>query len=110
MTRSEMYQRLYDMAACIPKGRVATYGQLAFLAGFPRGGRMAGQAMAHAPEGRKIPCHRVVNSRGCLAPGFDEQRTRLAEEGVAFLTDGRVDMKRHLWHPGLEADEEGPGL
>lgn len=103
-----MYRRLYDMAACIPPGRVATYGQLAFLSGFPRGGRMAGQAMANAPEGHDIPCHRVVNSRGGLAPGFFTQREQLIAEGVAFLKDGRVDMKRHLWNPALEADERCP--
>lgn len=100
MTRAEWYERIYAMAARIPFGRVATYGQLAFLAGAPRGGRLAGQAMAHAMEGRHIPCHRVVNAKGCCAPGYSEQRDLLLAEGVSFLNDGRVDMKRHLWNPG----------
>ena len=108
MTRAELYERIYGLAACIPPGRVATYGQLAFLAGIPRGGRMAGQAMAHVKEGRNIPCHRVVNSQGRCAPGYFEQRALLKEEGVSFLKDGRVDMKRHLWNPGENAPDKAP--
>ncbi len=99
MTKAELYERIYRIAALIPPGKVATYGQLAFLAGIPRGGRMAGQAMAHAAEGRNIPCHRVVNSVGRCAPGYIEQRALLQAEGISFLKDGRVDMKRHIWNP-----------
>lgn len=99
MTRAELYERIYGLAALIPPGKVATYGQLAFLAGIPQGGRMAGQAMAHVQEGHSIPCHRVVNSQGRCAPGYLEQRTLLEAEGVSFLKDGRVAMKRHLWNP-----------
>lgn len=114
MNRLELYRRLYDAARSIPPGKVVTYGQLAFLAGLPRGGRLAGQAMAHAPEGENIPCHRVVNSQGQCAPGFTEQRTRLQGEGVAFLKNGRVDMKRHLWSPGdhftFQGQKEGKTL
>ena len=103
MTRAELYERIYHLAACIPPGKVATYGQLAFLAGVPRGGRLAGQAMANVKEGRNVPCHRVVNSKGRCAPGYDGQQELLQGEGVAFLPDGRVDMKRHLWNPGQNA-------
>ena len=99
MTKAELYERIYQMAAMIPHGKVATYGQLAFLAGIPRGGRMAGQAMANVEEGRNIPCHRVVNSVGRCAPGYAEQQALLQSEGVSFLKDGRVDMKRHIWNP-----------
>ena len=62
------------VAARIPRGRVATYGQRAFLAGLPGRARLAGRAMAHAPPERNIPCHRVVNHRGRLAPGYPQQR------------------------------------
>jgi methylated-DNA-protein-cysteine methyltransferase-like protein len=99
MTKAELYERIYQMASLIPSGKVATYGQLAFMAGLPRGGRMAGQAMANVKEGCDIPCHRVVNSAGRCAPGFLEQRALLQAEGVTFLKDGRVDMKRHMWNP-----------
>lgn len=100
MLRTELYERIYEIASCIPPGKVATYGQLAFLAGVPRGGRLAGQAMANVKEGCSIPCHRVVNSQGRCAPGYVNQHSLLQVEGVTFLTDGRVNMKRHLWIPG----------
>lgn len=99
MTKAELYERIYQMAALIPPGKVLTYGQLAFLAGIPRGGRMAGQAMANVKEGQKIPCHRVVNSVGRCAPGYTDQHALLQAEGVSFLENGRVDMKRHMWNP-----------
>ena len=76
---------------------------LAFLAGVPRGGRLAGQAMAHVQEGRNVPCHRVVNSQGRCAPWYTEQPKLLAAEGVSFLRDGRVNIKRHLWNPAQNA-------
>ena len=114
MNRLDIYRRLYDIARCIPKGSVLTYGHLAFLAGLPRGARLAGQAMAHAPDGEDIPCHRVVNSQGCCAPGFTEQRMMLEKEGVTFLKSGRVDMKRNLWSPGAnmasKSQKEGKSL
>lgn len=53
--------------------------------------------MALAPPDGTLPCHRVVNSIGETAPGWTEQRTLLENEGVTFLTNGRVDMKKHLW-------------
>lgn len=99
MTKAELYERIFKMAALIPSGKVATYGQLAFLAGIPRGGRMAGKALASVKEGLNIPCHRVVNSVGRCAPGYNEQPALLKAEGVTFLKDGRVDMKRHIWNP-----------
>ncbi len=100
MAEKELYQRIYQVASMIPTGKVATYGQLAFYAGIPRGGRLAGRAMAHAPEGLGIPCHRVVNSAGRCAPGFFTQRSLLEAEGVPFTAGGLVDMKRCLWNPG----------
>ena len=106
MAKEELYERIFQVATLIPVGKVATYGQLAFYAGFPQGGRLAGRAMANAPEGRSIPCHRVVNSTGGCAPGFMEQRSLLEAEGVSFKKDGRVDMKRHLWNPGETAQKE----
>ena len=86
---------IYDIVRQIPAGRVVTYGQLARLAGRPRWARRAGRALANAPEG--LPCHRVVNSSGRLAPGWTAQRELLAREGVAFRRNGCVDLSRHLW-------------
>lgn len=97
MKRSEYFNKVYEIVARIPYGRVATYGQLAYLAGFPQAPRIAGQALCFAPEG--LPCHRCVNSVGRLAPDFPDQRARLEAEGVAFLQSGKVNLKKHLWDP-----------
>ena len=106
MATEELFERIYIVASQIPKGRVATYGQLAFYVGVPRGGRLAGRAMANAPQGRNIPCHRVVNSAGRCAPGYTEQKKLLEKEGIVFSKNGHVDMQRHLWNPGENAQNE----
>ncbi len=93
-------KRVYRLVAEIPKGKVATYGQLAMMAGSPRASRIVGAAMFRAPDG--LPCHRVIYSDGSLCcdrafGGKEIQRQMLEGEGVTFLPDGRVDLKRHLW-------------
>ena len=84
----EFDAEIYDIVRQIPPGRVVTYGQLARLAQRPR-------ALANAPEG--LPCHRVVNSSGRLAPGWPAQRELLEREGVTFRRNGCVDLSKHLW-------------
>ena len=86
----------------IPKGKVATYGQIASLCGAPRAARVVGSALHRNPEPVIIPCHRVVNRFGRLAPEFafggkDEQRRLLESEGVEVGEDDTVDLKRFLW-------------
>ena len=88
-------ERILQLVAAIPAGRVATYGQLAFLAGRPRSSRLAGRVLSHAPSG--LPCHRVVNCAGRTVPGWPEQRRLLEREGVRFRPNGRVDLDTHLW-------------
>ena len=66
MKRAEYFKKIYELVSQIPPGRVATYGQLAYLAGFPQAPRIAGQALCFAPPG--LPCHRCVNSEGRLFP------------------------------------------
>ena len=97
---SSFYQAVYQVTAQIPAGRVATYGQIAFLAGRPRASRIVGGAMARAPGG--LPCHRVIYGAGRLSPpdvfgGPGIQRMLLEAEGVPFLPDGRVDLSRCRW-------------
>jgi methylated-DNA-protein-cysteine methyltransferase related protein len=102
--RSGRYERIYDVVRAIPRGRVATYGLVAMLAGHPRAARFAGLAMHHCDD-PTVPCHRVVNASGGLAPHFVSQRARLRREGVTFA--GRnVELRRHLWSPRLP-DERG---
>jgi methylated-DNA-protein-cysteine methyltransferase-like protein len=95
-----MFEKMYDVVREIPAGRVATYGQVARLAGFPHCARMAGYAMSAAPPSLGLPCHRVVNRLGTLAHEHifgGLQRLMLEEEGVTFLENGRIDMGTHLW-------------
>lgn len=89
--------KLYEIVRQIPPGLVSTYGHLAVLAGYPGRARMAGKAMARAPESLGIPCHRVVNGQGRTAPGWIEQRELLEQEGITFRKNGLVDLKKHLW-------------
>jgi methylated-DNA-protein-cysteine methyltransferase-like protein len=101
---SSFRSKIYDIVAQIPEGKVATYGQIAALSGNPRAARAVGWEMHRAPGHLNLPCHRVVNKAGILAPdyvfgGADLQREMLEQEGITFTEDGRIDMVRHLWIP-----------
>ena len=98
-TRGACFARIYAVVARIPRGRVMTYGQVASHAGRIGSGRVVGFAMRAAPAALNLPCHRVVNRLGEMAPGFcfggaEKQRRRLRREGVCFLPDGRIDLAR----------------
>ena len=97
MNRTTFLQDVYSVVAAIPEGCVVTYGQIASLVGRPQYSRMVGQAMYNVPAELHLPCHRVVNSRGRLVPGWTEQRVLLENEGVRFKTNGFVDMKKSQW-------------
>jgi methylated-DNA-protein-cysteine methyltransferase-like protein len=89
----------------IPHGRVATYGQVAALAGLAGRARQVGYALHALPDGSPVPWHRVINARGEISlrsePGWEGyQRFLLEEEGVDFDLAGRVDLDRFLWQPG----------
>ena len=97
---SHFYSQVYEIVAKIPAGSVATYGQVALMAGKPYGARQVGYAMNAAPADRALPCHRVVNKRGELAPDHifgGVQRIMLETEGITFLPDGKIDLEKHLW-------------
>ncbi len=96
------FEKIYDAVKKIPKGKVCTYGQIAAMAGNPRWSRVVGYALHVNPEPGTIPCHRVVTRNGEVSKAFafggeNMQKTLLAEEGVEFLDDGRVDLKKHFW-------------
>jgi methylated-DNA-protein-cysteine methyltransferase-like protein len=99
---TEARQRIWQVIAAIPAGRVSTYGQVAQLAGLGRGARQVGQAMRQLPEGSTIPWHRVINAQGriSLPPGsrgHKRQRERLEAEGIRFNLSGRVSLKQQGW-------------
>jgi len=102
--RGAVFARILAVVRRIPRGRVATYGQVARLAGLPRYARQVGYALHGQPPGTPLPWHRVINARGAISlraiDGADEtQRLRLEAEGVAFGAGGRVPLERFQWRP-----------
>ena len=96
------FELIYDVVKQIPKGCVATYGQIATLAGNPRWSRVVGYALHVNPEPGTIPCHRVVNRLGETSKAFafggeDMQRLLLEEEGIVFDENGKVSLERFQW-------------
>ena len=96
------FEKIYDAVKKIPKGKVCTYGCVAAMAGNPRWSRVVGYALHVNPDPSTIPCHRVVTKNGEVSKAFafggeNMQRLLLAEEGIEFLEDGRVDLKRFIW-------------
>lgn len=96
LTQDLIYEIL-SVVEEIPKGRVASYGQIARLIGRDKNARLVGKVLSMSEYYGKYPCHRVVNHAGRLAPHFYEQKSLLMDEGVGFLGD-KVDMKKYHWN------------
>ena len=101
-TKMSVFKKIYDVVCQIPKGKVATYGTVARMAGNPRWARVVGYALHVNPAPGIIPCHRVVNREGCVADSFafgggDIQRQMLEEEGIVFESDGHIDLDKYGW-------------
>jgi methylated-DNA-protein-cysteine methyltransferase-like protein len=98
------HRRIHDVLRRIPRGRVATYGQVAELAGLPRQPRLVGYVLNALPPDTPLPWHRVVNAKGEVSPrrdglgGEQIQRQLLSREGVRFR-DGRLSLERYRWQP-----------
>lgn len=95
-------ESVYETVKKIPKGKVATYAQIALMSGHIGAARAVGNALHINPYFGSVPCHRVVNASGRLAPGFafggiDEQRKMLRKEGVAVSDGGVVDLSIYQW-------------
>jgi methylated-DNA-protein-cysteine methyltransferase-like protein len=102
--RSASYRRIYAVVNRIPPGRVATYGQVARLAGMPGHARQVGYALHALRPDERVPWHRVINARGEVspraAPGWERiQRRELEKEGVVFDPHGRIALERYAWRP-----------
>ncbi|MBN1658995.1 MAG: methylated-DNA--[protein]-cysteine S-methyltransferase [Anaerolineae bacterium] len=96
------FGRVYRVVRLVPRGRVATYGQIAQALGAPRAARTVGWALRALPDGSGVPWQRVVNARGTIslaqgAGGAEIQRLLLEEEGIAFDDAGRIDLARFGW-------------
>ncbi|MBO5060417.1 MAG: MGMT family protein [Clostridia bacterium] len=97
----ETYLRIYEAVMQIPRGKVATYGQIAAVAGNKNMSRAVGNALHRNPDPDRIPCHRVVNRKGELAPmfvfgGIDVQKQLLMSEGV-MVEGNAVDLEKYQW-------------
>ena len=95
------FRLVYEITAQIPFGKVTTYGQIARLLGNPHMSRIVGCALHTAPK--ELPCRRVVNRFGGLSDAFEPMgkethRLLLEMEGVDFLSDGNVNLVRHMWY------------
>ncbi len=96
------FEKIYEVVKSIPEGKVATYGQVALLAGNPRWSRVVGYALHVNPSQGEIPCHRVVRRDGRVAESFafggqEIQRMLLIDEGVEFLDSVTVNMEKCQW-------------
>ncbi|HET7056181.1 MAG TPA: MGMT family protein [Thermomicrobiales bacterium] len=105
---SKFIDRVHEVVARIPFGRVTTYGAIARSLGEARAARMVGWAVNSPPPELNLPCHRVVNRIGFLSGGWhfghpDVMRDALLAEGITFVAEYQVDLSRYFWDPSLES-------
>ena len=96
------FEKIYEVVMNIPKGKVATYGQVALLAGNSRWSRVVGYALHANPDPSLIPCHRVVDRFGSVSKAFafggENMQIKLLEQEGVELKDGRVDLTIYQWN------------
>lgn len=95
-----MNKKVYEFLRTIPRGKVVTYGQIAVYLGNKNLSRAVGNILHNNPDTSQYPCHRVVNSKGQVAPNFAfgggaMQRRMLEQEGIVFELDGSIDLKKY---------------
>lgn len=102
---AETYPLIYAAVARVPRGCVATYGQIARMAGMPRHARLVGYALHALAEDNCLPWYRIINARGQISERADgtaaarAQRRLLEREGIRFEADGTIDLQRYRWQP-----------
>lgn len=97
-------EAVWNLVSMIPQGKVATYGQIAAMLGFPRRARHVGYALKQTPEGTQLPWQRVINGKGQISfslhsEQFMIQRAILEKEGVAVSGAGKINLKTYGWRP-----------
>lgn len=95
-----LQQRIWQVVAAIPYGSVATYGDVALLAGWPRAARQVGGVLKRLPESSKLPWYRVINRNGEISltgEGFTRQRNALLGENIEVSQEGKVCLRRYRW-------------
>ena len=102
MESKSVFERIYDVVKKIPKGKVATYGQVALYAGNPRWARVVGYVLHVNPDPDIIPCYRVVNREGIVSKAFafggeNMQITLLRSDGIEVSDEGIVDLEKYIW-------------
>ncbi len=102
----QVFNRIYEIVRQIPRGHVATYGQIAALAGNPRLARVVGYALHVNPDPDTIPCFRVVNRFGEVSKSFafggENMQIRLLESEGIIVKDGKIDLSVYGWNPVLK--------
>ncbi len=96
------FEKIYEIVKKIPKGKVLTYGEIAKILGNVHLSRIVGYALHNNPNPRDIPCYRVVNRTGEVSNGFafggrTEQIRLLKNDGIEFISDGKLDLNKYLW-------------
>ena len=99
----DLYRRIWEVVSRIPAGNVATYGQIARVAGLGEHARVVGYAMHNLPPNSKVPWHRVINSKGKISlpkddGQYDLQKVLLEQEGIIFCNE-KVNLKKYCWQP-----------
>jgi methylated-DNA-protein-cysteine methyltransferase related protein len=98
-------ENVVEIIRSIPEGKVATYGQIAGLAGSPRAARQVVRALHSMSKKHRLPWHRVINAKGQIAllddESYNEQRLSLEAEGVEIGLNGVIDLERYQWKPSL---------
>lgn len=111
MVSNELKEMIWQLVAVIPRGKVATYGQIAKLCGYPGYARYVGHTLKQLPKGTLLPWHRVINAKGELAfpsatEAYQTQQARLLKEGVQFNND-KISLKQFGWDGAIsEPDKE----
>ncbi|MEX2958032.1 MGMT family protein [Acinetobacter baumannii] len=104
LSQYELHRQILEVIALIPYGKVATYGQVARMAGLPKHARLVGYVLKHLEADHQVPWHRVINSQGKISlskfneKGENIQQLKLETEGI-YLLNGKVNLKQFAWQP-----------